>query len=147
MDLVVLGEVELRYTSLDALDYGGGGQFYGTMEGAIQGDRLRGSLRLTNLAPKRPDNVNLPTLRGLLTTDNGAMVFVEMNGIATLRPEDGARVFVTSLTFRTGDSRYEWLNTTVGILEGVLESVSVLAVARGRAYHCKPTISTPELAP
>jgi hypothetical protein len=32
---------------------------------------------------------------------------VELNGIATLRASDYARVFVTSLTFRTGDSRYD----------------------------------------
>lgn len=147
MELKPLGEVELRYTSLEAVDYGAGGQFYGTMEGTIKGDWLRGNLRLTNLAPKRPDDVNMPTLRGLLTTEDGARVYVELNGIATLRPEDGARVFVTSFTFRTGDARYGWLNTTFGLLEGVLDAVAVPAVARGRAYQCDPTISTTGLAP
>ena len=33
MELIPLGEVELRYTSLASVDYGAGGQFYGTMEG------------------------------------------------------------------------------------------------------------------
>ena len=69
MELIPLGEVELRYTSLASVDYGAGGQFYGTMEGWLHGDALRGDLRLTNLAPRRPDNVNMPTLRGLLTTE------------------------------------------------------------------------------
>jgi hypothetical protein len=55
MDLIPLGDVELRYVTLEALDYGAGGQFYGTMEGTIAGDRLRGTLRLTNLAPRPPD--------------------------------------------------------------------------------------------
>ena len=64
MELIPLGEVELRYTSLASLDYGAGGQFYGTMEGWLHGD-----LRLTNVAPRRPDNVNMPSLRGLLTTE------------------------------------------------------------------------------
>jgi hypothetical protein len=36
---------------------------------------------------------------------------------------DDARVFVTSLTFRTADSRYAWLNTVFGVLEGVLDTV------------------------
>ena len=72
MELIPLGEVELRYTSLASVDYGAGGQFYGTMEGWLHGDALRGDLRLTNLAPRRPDNVNMPTLRGLLTTEDGA---------------------------------------------------------------------------
>ncbi|MBA2246393.1 MAG: hypothetical protein H0W11_15680, partial [Gemmatimonadetes bacterium] len=102
MQLIPLCDVELRYTTLESLDYGTGGQIYGTMEGIVAGESLRGTLRLTNLAQRRPDNVNLPMLRGLLTTDDGATIYVEMNGIATLRPEDSARVFVTSFTFRTG---------------------------------------------
>ncbi len=44
----------------------------------------------------RPDNVNLPTLRGLLTTDDDAAVWVELDGLATLRSEDEPRVFVTA---------------------------------------------------
>lgn len=142
MQLTPLCDVELRYTALESLDYGAGGQFYGTMEGTVTGETLRGTLRLTNLAPRRPDNVNLPTLRGLLTTEDGAVAYVEMNGIATLRPEDGARVFITSFTFRTGDARYQWLNTTFAVLEGVLESVAAGSVARGRAHRCEATVGT-----
>ena len=96
MDFRPLGDVELHYTSLTSLDYGVGGQHYGTMDGWLRGEDVRGELRLTNLAPRRPDNVNLPTLRGLLTTEDDALVYVEMYGIATLRPADDARVFVTS---------------------------------------------------
>jgi DegV family protein with EDD domain len=40
MDLAELAEVELTYTALQALDYGSGGQLYGTMEGSLSGDRL-----------------------------------------------------------------------------------------------------------
>ncbi len=113
----------------------------------MRGDQLRGALRLTHLAPRRADNVNLPTLRGVLTTDDGAAIWVEIDGIATLRPEDSARVFVTSLTFRTGDARYIWLNTVFAVLEGVLEYVTVRGVAvggvaKGRAYRCQPTINS-----
>jgi hypothetical protein len=144
MELIPLGDVELRYTSLESIDYEAGGQLYGTMEGTITGTDLRGELRLTNLAPRRPDNVNMPTLRGVLTTDDGAAVYVEINGIANLRPSDNARVFVTSLTFRTGDARYAWLNTIFGTLEGILEAVAVGMVAKGRAYRCNPTIGLHE---
>lgn len=141
MDLMKLASVELTYTALDALDYSSGGQLYGTMEGSLGGDQLRGTLRLTNLAQRRPDNVNLPTLRGLLTTDDGAVVWVELDGVATLRPEDGARVFVTTCRFRTGDERYGWLNTLFGVLEGVLDSVGVGGAARGDLFECRATVS------
>ena len=141
MDLAELASVELTYTALEALGYGSGGQLYGTMEGSLAGDRLRGTLRFTNLAQRRPDNVNLPTLRGVLTTDDGAVAWVELDGIATLRPEDGARVFVTTCRFRTGDERYGWLNTVFGVLEGVLDSVGVGGVARGNLFECRATVS------
>lgn len=140
MELIPLGDVELQYTSLDSLDYGLGGQLYGTMEGTLKGEDLSGDLRLTNLAPRRADNVNLPTLRGVLTTSDRAVIYVELDGVATLRPADGARVFVTTFRMRTGDARYTWVNTAFGVLEGVLDSVGVGGVARGHAYRCDPTI-------
>lgn len=141
MELVELATLELTYTSLDSVDYGAGGQLYGTMEGRLTGERLNGRLRLTNLAARRPDGVNLPTLRGVLTTDDGATVWVELDGVATLRPADAARVFVTAFRTRTGDERYAWLNTVHGVLEGVLDSVGVGGVARGRVFECRATLS------
>lgn len=141
MELVQLGELELRYTSLESVDYGSGGQLYGTMEGTLTGERLGGELRLTNLAGRRSDNVNLPTLRGVLTTNDGAIVWVELDGIATLRQADNARVFTTTFRFRTGESNYTWLNTVFGVLEGVLNSVGVGGVARGRLYACQATVT------
>ena len=77
----------------------------------------------------------------MLTTEDGAEVWVELDGIATLRPSDQARVFVTTLRFQTGDERYTWLNTVFGVLEGVLDAVAVGAAARGRAFECRPTVS------
>jgi hypothetical protein len=136
-----LGEVALTYTSLDSVDYGIDGQLYGTLEGRVDGDRVSGELRLTNLAPRRADNVNLPTLRGILTTDDQAIVWVELDGVATLRESDSARVFVTTFRFRTGDERYAWLNTLFGVLEGVLDSVGVGGTARGRLFECRATVA------
>jgi hypothetical protein len=141
MRLVELAHLELTYTALEGVDFDAGGQLYGTMDGTLSGERLSGELRLTNLAARRADNVNLPTLRGVLATPDGAVVWVEFDGIATLRQEDGARVFVTAARFRTGDKRYAWLNSVLGVLEGVLDSVGVGGVARGLLFECMPTIS------
>lgn len=141
MELVALGDLELSYTSLEPFDFGGEGRLYGVMEGRLTGERLSGALHLTNLASRRLDNVNLPTLRGSLSTDDGARIWVELDGIATLRPADGARVFVTTFRFRTGDERYAWLNTAFAVLEGVLDSVGVGGRARGRVHECRPTLT------
>jgi hypothetical protein len=140
VDLTELATVELTYTALQWLDYDHDGQLYGTMEGSLAG-RLSGSLRLTNFAALRADGVNLPTLRGVLTTRDEATVWVELDGIATLREEEGqARVFITTFRFRTGDERYAWLNATFGSLEGLLESGGVGGVARGRLYACQAAL-------
>lgn len=140
MELVELGELTLRYTGLQTVDFGPGGQIYGTMEGRLDGERLSGNLHLTNLAPRRPDNVNMPTLRGLLTTDDGASVWLELDGIATLRESDGARVFTTSCRFRVGEPQYAWLNTTFAVVEGVLDAVMIGGSARAYVHECRPTI-------
>jgi hypothetical protein len=141
MELVEIATLQLTYVSLESFDFGVDGQLYGTMDGKVVGDRLNGDLRLTNLAPRRADNVNLPTLRGMLTTEDGVLVWVELDGIATLRSTDSARVFVTTFRFRTGDHRYEWLNEVFGLLEGVLDAVGVGGVARGRLFECRATVS------
>lgn len=54
MDVSKLCDLELRYTSLESLDYEPGGQLYGTMEGSLTGKRLSGTVHLTNLAARRP---------------------------------------------------------------------------------------------
>jgi hypothetical protein len=141
MELIPIGDVELTYRSITSVGFGSDGQIYGAMDGVLTGDRLSGRLELTNLARMRPDNVNLPTLRGLLTTDDAEQVWVELDGVATLRPDDGARVFVTACRFRTGSAAHAWLNTVVGVLEGILDTVGVGGRARGRLFECRATIS------
>jgi len=139
MEITQLAAVDLTYTALEWVDYSSGGQLYGTMEGSLTGDRLRGTLRLTNLAPRRADNVNVPTLRGVFTTNDGARAWVEIDGLATLRQEDSARVFLTTCRFRTGDDRYDWLNTLFAVLEGVLDTGT--GVAHGQLLECHATLA------
>lgn len=143
MKLEKLADFDLIYTAIESLDFSPGGQIYGTMEGRVDGPRLSGGLRLTNLAERRPDNVNLPTLRGVLTTDDGAAVWVWLDGVATLRAADNARVFRTTFRSRTGDQRYGWLNTFFGVVDGVLDQIAVGGHARGEIFECASTSGMP----
>lgn len=93
------------------------------MEGHVSGDRLSGEMHLTNLAPRRSDNVNMPTLRGTLTTDDHAVVWIELDGIATLRSTDNARVFTTTFRCRTGTPEYGWLNTLFAVLASMFRAL------------------------
>jgi hypothetical protein len=138
MELTPLCEFDFEYTWIDFVDFGSGGQYVGTLDGVAGGERLNGTLKLVNTPPKRPDSVNCPTIKGLLTTGDGARIYLEMNGIALLRPTDKARVFTTSLSLRTGDARYAWVNTLFGVVEGVLNPA--MDKAQARAFACENTL-------
>jgi hypothetical protein len=138
VELVELARMHLRYRSLDVVRYEVGAQFYGVMEGSLTGERIGGALHLTNLAQGRPDGVNTPTLRGLLTTPQGDLVWLEMDGLATLRQPDEARVFVTTCRLRTAAASLSWVNSVVGAVEGVLDTET--GEAHAVLYECRPTL-------
>jgi Family of unknown function (DUF6176) len=144
MRLTPLGEMDLLYVgpSLDFVDYGVGGQYYAAMEGDWRSDRITGRLRLTNIAQKRVDNVNTPTLRGVMETADGAAFFVEMNGLSQI--QEGGRVFVSTLTLRTVHPEYQWVNTLFAVVEGELHGPPKPNEfsAHCRVYACEATITT-----
>jgi len=144
MEFTPLGEMDLTYVgpSLDFVDFGVGGQYYAAMEGSWRSDRLNGKLRLTNIAQKRPDNVNTPTLRGVMQTDDGATMFVEMNGLSQI--QEGGRVFVSSLTLRTVHPDYSWVNTLFAVVEGELHGAPRPNEfgAHCRVFACEATITS-----
>jgi hypothetical protein len=143
MKFTPLGELDLVYVGPMAfVDYGVGGQYYAHMEGHWRGDRLSGKVRLTNLAQKRADNINTPTLRGVLETDDGATMYMEANGLSQI--QGGGRVFVNSLTLRTAHPAYQWVNTLLAVVEGELYGQPRPGEmrARCRVYACEPTISS-----
>jgi hypothetical protein len=144
MKFTPLGEMELLYVGpgLDFVDYGVGGQYYAAMEGEWRSDRITGRLRLTNIAQKRVDNVNTPTLRGVMETTDGAVFFVEMNGLSQI--QDGGRVFVSSLTLRTAHPEYQWVNTLFAVVEGELHGPPKPNEFRAhcRVYACEATITS-----
>lgn len=139
MRLEPLCEMDLRYTWIEFVDFGAGGQYVGAIEGPVRGDQISGFVKFVNVPPKRPDNVNGPAFRGVLTTDDNVKIYIELNGIALLRQDDNARIFTTSLLMRAGDKRYEWVNTIFGALEGILNTTT--DVAHARAYRCEHELS------
>ena len=136
MELKRWGRMDLKYEWMDFVDYGVGGQYTGLITGKFEADRLSGSLRLVNIPANRPDNVNTTTVRGTLTTADGARVFLEMNGIGIAHQR--RRRFVTSLLLRTGDPRHLWINQVFAVVEGIL-SEDDTAVCR--IYSCEPDLA------
>jgi hypothetical protein len=134
MKLTPLGELQLAYTRFEFVDYGVDGQHVGTLEGRFDGIRLSGALWLVNTPRHRADGANEPCISGLLLTDDGARMFLEMRGVAVAEADTGKRRFTTSLQLRCGEARYAWVNDVVGVVEGRLDPLSLRACAR--AYAC-----------
>jgi hypothetical protein len=75
----------------------------------------------------RPDGVSQLDIRMTLRTDDGALIYLNANGIFDMAPEVRARYnsgenvgpseyyFRTSFTFETATEKYRWLNRLVGI--------------------------------
>lgn len=142
MKLTPLADFELDYSWMEFLDFGNGGQYLAIVDGTLTGEQLSGAVRFLNVPVKRPDNVNLPALRGVLTTPTGSKVYLEMNGVSLLRAADQARVCTASVMFRSGAPAHAWLNNAFGLMEGILDASNR---ARGRIYLCENTAGLNEV--
>lgn len=103
-----------------------------TGEGRIDGERLKGRvltgggdwLRLA------PDGLGRLDVRAQFETDDGAVVYVQYDGILEMNDavqqamasasgtEFADQYFRTQPRFQTGDERYAWLNQSVFVAEG-----------------------------
>ncbi len=105
------------------------GEYLGDGEGIATGERVRGRLRFSFysgncLYPQIrrgdtvPDRLHLCTLNpgGYIESDDGARIAFDGKGYG-LRSPERYRVSMT-MTFRTDDVRYAWLNRVLGIMAG-----------------------------
>jgi hypothetical protein len=92
---------------LDGED-GSEGQSFLIAEGRSTG-RLSARYRATNFPRHRTDGTVTPDFRGVLETDDGAVIIFEWSGFAR-SGADGVRELVGRMTHITDDPRYSWLN-------------------------------------
>ena len=69
-----------------------------------------------------PDGTAVVDVRLTLETDDGALVFVEYKGRSNL----DTGVAITAPTFRTGDSRYAWMNRIPAVAKGMFDSEAMV---------------------
>lgn len=105
---------------------------YGEGEAVFRGEQLSGTGRFVNHASRRSDGVNLPSVHGIVRTDDGAFVLFRLEG-RTPPPQDGKRRLLSSMVFESEADRYRWLNNAVCVLEGELRSDGV---THTRIYSC-----------
>jgi hypothetical protein len=99
-----------------ASDAGIAGRGFLLAEGHSAG-RLSARYRAANFPRKRSDGALVPEFRGVLETDDGAVILFEWQGFAVLGGS-GMRQLLGSLVYTTDDPRYRWLNDRVCAVEG-----------------------------
>jgi len=110
----------------------GSRQIFDATGGSFEGPRLKGTIQPSGAdwMLMGPDGVGRLDVRGTFETDDGALLYVQYQGILVLNDkmaqalatggelQFGDTYFVTSPRFETGDERYAWLNSVVTIGEG-----------------------------
>ncbi len=99
-----------------AADAGIEGRGFLLAEGRSTG-RLSARYRAANFPRKRADGALVPEFRGVLETDDGAVIVFEWQGLAVLN-DSGIRRLLGSLVHTTDDPHYRWLNDRVCAVEG-----------------------------
>jgi hypothetical protein len=138
MKLVPLFEMSAKYTESTFVGplAGGEGMIWALRQGTVAGPRIRGSHRACNHPRRRADDVNVPDVHGVITTDDGALIYYEIHGYGVRDGAAGRRVTASS-TYRTGAEKYAWLNTVIGAVEGhYLPDPEGGMVGRFRVYEC-----------
>jgi hypothetical protein len=99
-----------------ASDAGIEGRGFLLAEGRSAG-RLSARYRAANFPRKRSDGALVPEFRGVLETDDGAVILFEWKGLAVFSAS-GMRQLLGSLVHTTDAPRYRWLNDSVCAVEG-----------------------------
>ncbi len=133
MKLVPLATVTVQFEPSVKLGAGpqGSRTYARLIGGALEGPRLKGRFLPVggDFGLTDAHGVFHPDVRGIIETDDGAHIYVQINGVhalneaaraaGTQRPETafGEDYFMVHVRMETGDPRYDWLNRVVVVGE------------------------------
>ncbi len=118
-------------------------QLFGGGDGRVRGERIRGAVEWENAPRFRSDGVFTPNVRGLILCEDGGRIRYETQGFS--EPPDPAhptlRRIVASVRFYSKVDSFAWLNTILGLEEGVID-VSTGRI-RTRVLACRHDYELP----
>jgi hypothetical protein len=121
MRLEFLYRVRFKYPESWAVAVGAETQHFFLAEGRCEG-RLTGTFRGANHPRRRGDGTFLPDFQGVITTNDGAVVYFDYQGYGRAYPP-GRRQIVSAATHLTADPRYLFLNDAIAVGEGEVLSL------------------------
>jgi len=108
------------------------GTGYGEGDGRVTGPKVCGTVRWVNHPQRRSDGIMVPDAHGVIVTDDHAVIMFTLQGRTSFEHDTGKQVLTT--IFEADDARYRWLNTTMCVLEGVINAERLSM--RTRIYAC-----------
>ena len=139
MQLEYICEMELVYREeplynakfLLVRPYGGEeGTGYGEGDGSVTGSRIQGKLRWVNHPHRRSDGIMLPDAHGIIVTNDNALILFTLQGRTVFDQSQGKQLL--SVIFEAEAEPYRWLNESLCVLEGLIESEHM----RAKIYAC-----------
>jgi len=86
--------------------------------GAVSGPKISGTVKETDYALMREDGTGLLHIHGVITTEEGDLIYIEKSGLSIPTGEEGRFDINEAVTFKTVSEKYAWLNTTLAVAEG-----------------------------
>ena len=114
--------------------YGGEeGSAYGEGDGTVTGPRIQGKMRWVNHPHRRSDGSMLPDAHGIILTHDQAVILFTLQGRTVF--EDGQGKQLLNVIFESEAEAYRWLNSTLCVLEGIIDGERLSM--RARVYACR----------
>ncbi len=98
------------------------GPGWGIADGTVSGERLRGTVNLSNHSSTRSDGVVMPEMRGVITTADGRKLVVSFTGRTVFVDRENGKAgrALFMVLFESEDKGYSWLNNEVCFAEGLI---------------------------
>jgi len=94
-----------------------GARFDFHFDNEIRG-RLTGKVKGIAAIIAKPDGTNTADIHGTLTTDDGENILVKALLYLSFGPEPGAMHGKGTVRFFTNSEKYQWTNSTIGVVNG-----------------------------
>jgi hypothetical protein len=110
------------------------GEGWGVGSGTVTGDRLSGEVRWSNHPTRRGDGTMLPSVRGVVTAADGAVVMLQMAG-RTVFDGGGTGHQMLQVLFESESPSYAWLNDVICVADGRIDTTTI--ESRLDVYLCE----------
>lgn len=126
IEVNLLFSLEMQVESTNQIgEIGVGTRAIGDVTGRFEGPEIKGTIAATDWYLARPDGVGEADVRGIMKTNDGALIYMRYTGLVDMRraplpagkavPNSGTCPVRTAVRFETSAERYRWLNQLQGI--------------------------------